>query len=300
MADLEKLGFITSPHTSAGRVPTPLGYRLFVDSLISVRPLDDDAAIKTLKQTLNPELSAAELVSSASRLLSSTTMQAGLVTLPKRKSANITHIDFVALSGNRILIILVIDGEDVQNRIIRTHRPFSEKELQEAARFLNSNYTGQPLEQARSQLLATLEQEKDSLNNMMNDALQFARQAFETDDNNDDYIVSGQTQLINGSQPDDLQRIRHLFEAFNHKQDILHLLDNCVKANGVQIFIGRESGFSVLEDYSLVTSTYHKHDDVVGVLGVIGPTRMAYDRVIQIVDATSRILSAALSQKSSS
>ncbi len=295
MADLEQHGLITSPHTSAGRVPTQTGYRLFVDNLISVQPLQG-ATLDQMKGLLSPETNSQHLIESASQLLSDVTAQAGLVTLPRREQTWLTQVEFLPLSDNRILVVLVVNDQEVQNRVIYTHRPYSREELQDAARVINETYAGRTLEEARENLLGSMASDREKMDALMRSVLEVAEQTFQSEEEGG-YVVAGQTRLLDSAEPGNMMKIRDLFDAFNEKREILHLLDNCVRAEGVQIFIGQESGYDVLDDYSVITAPYQEGGQVVGVLGVIGPTRMAYDRVIPIVDATARMLSSALNSK---
>lgn len=289
LADLEAQGFLRSPHTSAGRVPTVKGYRLFVDSLITVKALSKQEVNKVKKQ-LDPELNTASLVASASSLLSNITHLAGIVTVPKQKQLLLRHVEFVALSSNRILIVLVLNDREVQNRIITTNRSYSDSELQEAANYLNSNFAGTELNSIRRKLRNKMEQDKLSIDQLMQAVIDIPATT------NEDFVMSGQAHLLHATDVNDVNCLRELFEAFTQKRDIIYLLDQCLKTEGVQLYIGEESGYEPLDSYSLVTSPYSLSDQVVGVLAVIGPTRMAYDRVIPIVDITAKLLSAALNQ----
>jgi heat-inducible transcriptional repressor len=295
MADLEQMGLIISPHTSAGRIPTASGYRLFVDSLISVQPLEE-RTLSRLQVKLAPAQGSQDLVTATSKLLSEITAQAGLVMLPKRERVILRQVEFMPLADNRVLVVLIANKQEIQNRVIHTHRPYSKEELSAAARFLNETYAGKSLESARRELLKSMEVDRAQMDNLMRTVLDVAEQAFQAESPESDYIVSGQAQLLN-TEPANMEKVRGLFEAFNEKREILHLLDSCVSARGIQIFIGQESGYDVLDDYSVITAPYEEGGRIVGVLGVIGPTRMAYDRVIPIVDATARMLSAALNNR---
>ena len=295
MAELEEQGLITSPHTSAGRIPTASGYRLFVDSLLSVQPIAEPT-LSRLQIELQAPQSAQDLVTSTSKLLSEITAQAGVVTLPKREKIILRQIEFLPLADNRVLVVLVANKQEIQNRVIQLHRTYAKAELSAAARFLNETYAGKSLETARRELLASMERDRAQMDNLMRTVVDVAEQALQPEDNSNDYVLSGQTHLLSASEPASMEKIRGLFDAFNEKRDILHLLDHCVTARGIQIFIGQESGYDVLDDYSVITAPYEEGGRIVGVLGVIGPTRMAYDRVIPVVDATARLLSAALSK----
>lgn len=297
MADLEELGYLHSPHTSAGRVPTARGYRLFIDALLHLRPLGD-REIETLRQRIDqPVQNGAELARTVSDLLSGFTRLAGVVMLPRRNVVTLRHVEFLSLSENRVLVVLVLNTQEVQNRIIQTRRPYNAMELQQAAYYLNAQFTGKDIHQVREALLRDLRETRDSLDRLMQTVVEMAEQTFETEPVGEDYVVAGQTHLMQCTDLSDLDKLRQLFEAFNHKRDLLHLFDQCLHAEGVQIFIGEESGFGVLEGCSVVTAPYTVEGQVLGVLGVIGPTRMAYDRVIPLVDVTARLLAAALNEK---
>lgn len=294
MADLEELGYLRAPHTSAGRVPTARGYRLFIDALLRVRPLDQ-YEIETLRRRIDqPVQSGAELARLVSDLLSGVTQLAGVVMLPRRNVVTLRHVEFLPLSEKRVLVILVLNAQEVQNRIIQTQRLYSATELQQAANYLNAQFAGQDIQQVRGVLLGELREARDSLDQLMQTVMEMAEQTFETEPNGEDYVVAGQTHLMQCTDLSDLDKLRQLFEAFNHKRDLLNLFDQCLHAEGVQIFVGEESGFEVLEGCSVVTAPYSVEGQVLGVLGVIGPTRMAYDRVIPVVDVTARLLAAAL------
>ena len=294
MADLEELGLIRAPHTSAGRVPTVLGYRLFVDSLITVRPLDQ-AALASLKQELSPDKSPQELIASASQLLARITAQAGLVTLPQQQRVALRHVEFLPLSDNRVLVILVINERDVQNRVIHTTRAYDETELQRAANLINQRFAGSDLSQVRAALLDAMQADKASIDSHLQSTLDLASKAFEAPAQQArDYVMTGETQLIDTANPEEIEKLKGLFEAFQQKRDILDLVDRCIRAEGVQIFIGDEAGYEAFGDFSVVTAPYQTGGQPLGVLGVIGPTRMAYERVIPIVDVTARMLSLAL------
>jgi len=290
MSDLEDMGYVRSPHTSAGRVPTAQGYRLFVDTLIKVDPIDT-YDLASLNRNLDPDKSAKELVESASDILSEFTRMAGLVTIPKRDQITLRHVEFLSLEGNRVLVILVLDDHEVQNRVIYTKEAYSEIQLREAANFINQNFTGEALGNIRDRLVTSMRHDRDSMNSLMQMTLEVADKAFDREEVSD-FVVRGQENLLESDQA--LDDIRQLLQAISMKGDILHLLDKCMDSEGVQLFIGNESGYQVLDECSVVTSPYHVEGELVGVLGVIGPTRMAYDRVIPIVDATARLLSAAL------
>jgi heat-inducible transcriptional repressor len=294
MSLLEARGLVTSPHTSAGKVPTQRGFRFFVDTLISVQPLTIET-VDQLKSQLNPDLGATSLVEHASRLLSHITHMAGLVTVPRLELNSLRHVEFLPLSGQRVLVILVINEREVQNRIIHTDREYSESELQQAANYISQEYGGRPLAYVRSALIDGMRVDKDRMDRLMQTAFDVASKAFEQDISPDgDYVVAGETNLLDAADDTELDTLRQLFDAFSRKRDILHLLDRCLRTEGVQLFIGEESGYRVLDEYSVVSAPYSVEGEVIGVLGVVGPTRMAYQRVIPIVDATAKLLGAAL------
>lgn len=297
MADLEELGFVASPHTSAGRVPTDKGYRFFVDTLLRVQPLDPNA-VTELRRQLETGPDAKALVASASHLLSSVTQLAGVVTLPNAQQSAITQIEFVGLSENRVLAVLVLDNSEVQNRIIQLERHFQPEELRRAANFLNTHFVGRSPGEVRQEILRQLRETREHMNQIMLDAITVAQQLFNVSEpaqETMDYVIAGETNLMGVGELSSVEKLKRLFEAFNERRDFLHLLDHSLKAQGVQIFIGHASGYEILDDCSLVTAPYSLGDQVVGVLGVIGPMRMAYERVIPIVDITAKLLTSALS-----
>ena len=297
MADLEELGYLHAPHTSAGRVPTARGYRLFIDALLNLRPLEA-REVEMLRRGIDrPAQSGSEMARTVSGLLSGATRLAGIVMLPRRKVVTLRHVEFLPLSDSRVLVVLVLNSQEVQNRVIRTCRPYSAPELQQAAHYLTEQFTGKDIHQVREALLRDLRETRDSLDRLMQTVVEMAEQTFETEPVGEDYVVAGQTHLMQCADLSDLDKLRQLFEAFNHKRDLLHLFDQCLHAEGVQIYIGEESGFGVLEGCSVVTAPYTVEGQVLGVLGVIGPTRMAYDRVIPVVDVTARLLAAALHEQ---
>ena len=295
MADLEDQGLITSPHTSAGRVPTVNGYRMFVDTLISLQPVDQQS-IQRLQGELGEKDAPQNLVATASRFLSGLTHMAGVVMMPRPDQVIIRELQFVHLSDMRVLAIMVTNQGEVLNRIVETSRLFSRAELEQASRIINDHYSGMELEAIKSRIIREMEAHQQSMDKLMREALTIADKALQDEDEEQaqDYIVSGQTNLMDFDELAQLDRIKMMFDAFSEKQEILHLLDRCSQAEGVQLFIGEESGYGPLDKCSVVTAPYEMDNTVVGVLGVIGPTRMAYDRVIPIVDLTAKMLGAAL------
>lgn len=292
MADLEEKGYVTSPHTSAGRIPTGRAYRLFVDSLIQVQPLQG-YDLRNLQSKLDPDMSSQELIESASGMLSEVTHMAGLVTLPRHEQVVLRHVEFLGLSDKRVLVIMVLDDHEVQNRIIYTQQEYTETQLKDASNFINQAFMGQTLASVRTHLISSMKSDRENMNSLMRTTIEVAEKAFE-EDKTSDYIMAGQENLLDHYQAVTLDDLRELFKAFTLKGDILHLLDRCMETEGVQLFIGKESGYELLDDCSVVTSPYSVQGRLVGALGVIGPTRMAYERIIPIVDATARVLSAAL------
>ena len=299
MADLEELGFVASPHTSAGRIPTDKGYRFFVDSLLKVQPLEAAAVAEIERQFEAVRESGKDLVSTVSQLLSSVTRLAGVVTLPRATQASITQIEFVGLSENRVLVVLVYGEREVQNRIIQLERYYSPDELRRASNFLNDQFRGRSLDEVRQEILRQLSETRAHLNQVMLEAISMAQHLFEgrAPDGELEYVIKGETNLMSLAELSGVERLRRLFEAFNEKRDFLHLLDHSLRAEGVQIFIGHESGYRILDDCSVVTAPYGSPGSAFGVLGVIGPTRMAYERVIPIVDMTAKLLGAALNSR---
>ena len=297
MADLEDLGLVLSPHTSAGRVPTVTGYRLFVDSLLTLKPLQS-VEVEQIRDQLAPDEEPALLLESASQLISGITNMAGIVTLPKRERTSFRQIDFLPLSNNRVLAILVTNEGEVNNRIIHTERSFSASELEQAANYLNKAFAGETMDKVRQHLVSEMQDTRKRMDDLMSRALVMAGQVVNASNSKEDCVIAGQTNLMGFNEFANIERLRQLFDAFTEKHQILHLLDGCMSADGVQIFIGEESGYQLLDGCSLITAPYQVDDEVVGVLGVIGPTRMAYDRVIPLVDVTAKILGAALKKRS--
>ncbi|HEX9207808.1 MAG TPA: heat-inducible transcriptional repressor HrcA [Steroidobacteraceae bacterium] len=302
MADLEEYGFVSSPHTSAGRVPTDKGYRFFVDTLLKQRQM---ASVENIGAELQQKLEQQEdrdpkaLVAVASQVLSSLTHLAGVVTIPRQPHQALSQIEFLPLSENRVLAVMVVNGRDVQNRIVHLERYYTAEELRRAANFLNQQFGGKELSQIRSDIVAELTQTGETLNQLMRDAIRVAQQVVGEGSRHgeQEYVIAGETNLMEFAELSNVEKLRRLFDAFTAKRDILHLLDQSLGAEGVQIFIGQESGYQILDDMSLVTAPYALDNETVGVLGVIGPTRMAYDRVIPIVDVTARLLGSALNSR---
>jgi heat-inducible transcriptional repressor len=298
MADLEELGFVVSPHTSAGRIPTDKGYRLFVDSLLKLKPLQSEEIDDIERRLRNEASHGRALLQTVSQMLSSVTHMAGLVTLPNPHYVALSQIEFIGLSENRALAIMVMNNREVENRVVQLERAYSSEELRRAANYLNEAFAGRSLPEVRASLLKQLQETRQTMNQLMQDAIQMAQKVFETPgDERVEYVIAGETNLMGFAQLSNVERLKRLFEAFNEKHDMLRLLDNCLRAQGIQIFIGHESGYQILDEISLVTAPYMVDNQVVGVLGVIGPTRMAYERVIPIVDVTAKLLGSALNAR---
>ncbi|MGI9222844.1 MAG: heat-inducible transcriptional repressor HrcA [Woeseiaceae bacterium] len=298
MSDLEDMGLVSAPHTSAGRVPTPKGYRLFVDTLVRYRqPKDNDLQVLQKRLRKNVDDPGA-LIGSVSKMLSEITRLAGVVSVPRGQHPTLRQIEFLPLSDCRVLVILVINDREVQNRILHLDRNYTESELTQAANFINDTCAGLDMMQVRDRLVADLERTRESMNQAMLDIISVAHSAMEgVAHPGNDYVLAGETNLMDFAELSDIETLRKLFDAFSRKRLILDLMDRSIHAQGVQVFIGEESGFGILDDCSVVTAPYHIDDDTIGVLGVIGPTRMAYDRVVPIVDITARLLGSALGQR---
>ena len=295
MADLEEMGFISSPHTSAGRVPTAKGYRFFVDSLMVTKPLEQQEI-----ERLEVELVAdrpQQLMNAAAGLLSQLTHFAGVVMTPKRREAAFRHLEFLRLSERRVLLILVTAEGDVQNRILHTDRAYTQSQLVEATNFFNQHFAGQPLGSIRARITDELRALREDIAGLMTAAVDAGEGAYAEGES---LVVTGERNLMQADGlSSNMERLRRLFDMFDQKTSILHLLDVSQRAQGVQIYIGGESGLVPLDECSVVTAPYEANGEVIGTLGVIGPTRMAYERVIPIVDITARLLSNALSQQMS-
>jgi len=293
MADLEDVGLLQSPHTSAGRIPTVKGYRLFVDRLLRIDNISEQD-VQHISRELETEHNVQVLMEKTSSMLSDITRLAGVVTLPRAEKQILKQIEFVSMNDNRVLVILIMNDREIQNRVIHTVKKYTPSELQEASNFLNMSYSGKDLKLVREVLLADLKKMKDDVNKIMQTAIEVASFAFTQEGHKDDFVLAGQTNLMEFAELSDIDRLKRLFESFNQKRDLLHLMEQAINAKGLQIFIGEESGYDVLDNCSVVTSPYEVDGRIVGVLGVIGPTRMNYERVIPIVDITAKMLGSAL------
>lgn len=291
LADLEDVGLLSAPHTSAGRIPTAQGYRLFVDSLLQVSPLPE-GEVSRLRNELPPGSGTQALLGSASELLSAMTHFVGVVSVPNRAQFAFRRIGFVPIDAQRVLAIVVLADNDVQNRIIQTRRAYDAGELERVANYLNTHFAGRAVADIRATLLRELRSARAEMETLLAQSVELAEQVLVP--GGDDMVVAGQTRLMGVQELSDVERLRELFEAFARKREILQLLERTVQAPGVRIFIGEETGLAPLEGVSLVTAPYASGGQVLGVLGVIGPTRMAYERVIPVVQAAADALGAAI------
>lgn len=293
MAQLEERGLLAAPHTSAGRVPTQQGYRLFVDRLLTTEALDEET-VTALTEELSPGQAPRDLVEKASASLAELTRHAGLVMVPRRDLADLRQIEFVRLDEKRLLAIVVCANGDVQNQLIQTERGFDDTELSQASNYLNHHFAGKSLGEVTQGLLRGLRDDQLNLDALLRSTVELAERAF-APRQSADYVLTGEANLLRMGESSGLDRLQELFQAFTAKRDILHLLDRCQQSEGVEIYIGAESGYAPFEDLTLVTAPYAANGRVLGRLAVIGPTRMAYQRVIPLVEVTAKILSRALS-----
>jgi heat-inducible transcriptional repressor len=292
MSDLEEMGFVASPHTSAGRVPTPRGYRVFVDTLLTVQPIDESALESRLQNSLQSG-SPHKIITNAAQVLSSLSQFAGVVLSPRRESV-FQQIEFLRLGEKRILLVIVAPNGEVQNRLLLTDVDYTSSQLVQAANYINQHFAGLGFDEVRTKLQAELLQLRDDMTRLMQAAVE-AGSAAMTDDS-DDMVISGERNLLSVTDlSSNMTSLRKLFDMFEQRTSLMQLLDVSSKASGVQIFIGGESQLMPMEEMSVVTAPYEANGRIVGTLGVIGPTRMAYERVIPIVDITAKLLSNALS-----
>ena len=293
MSDLEELGFIASPYTSSGRVPTSKGYRFFIDSLLKLQPVEATELERIKKRVNLHESNSRELAISVSNTLSAITKLAGIVTIPKQQVTRLKEIDFIQLSEKRILAIIVMNETEVENRILQMKRDYSKDELKQASNYINTHYRGRSLSYIKKHLINELMQTKESVNSLMSDLIDMADQVLDFSES-DEYIVAGQRRLMDFHELADIKKLRQLFDAFKEKQQLLELLDKSMSTNGIQIFIGEESGYKMFDNCTLITTPYTTEDGAIGVLGVIGPTRIAYQKVIPIVAITAKLLGKSL------
>ncbi|AOJ01016.1 MULTISPECIES: heat-inducible transcriptional repressor HrcA [Burkholderia] len=295
MSDLEELGLVSSPHTSAGRVPTPRGYRLFVDTMLTVEsPIDAAAVTRLVQTTLQAGDPQQKVVAAAASVLSNLSQFAGVVLTPRRSHV-FKQIEFLRLSDKRILLIIVTPEGDVQNRMIATQRDYTPAQLTEASNYINAHFAGLSFDEVRRRLREEIDELRGDMTALMHAAVTAST---EEADDEDTVLISGERNLLEVADlSSDMARLRKLFDVFDQKTSLLQLLDVSSHAQGVQIFIGGESTLVPIDEMSVVTAPYEVNGKIVGTLGVIGPTRMAYNRVIPIVDITARLLSLTLSQQ---
>jgi heat-inducible transcriptional repressor len=292
MADLEEMGYVASPHTSAGRVPTPRGYRIFVDTLLTVQHIDEQSVESRMRL---PSQQPQKLIANAAQMLSSLSQFAGVVLSPRRESV-FQQIEFLRLSEKRILLVIVDPRGDVQNRLLLTDSDYTPSQLIQSANYINQNYGGLSFDDVRLRLTGELRQLRDDMGRLMQAAVEAGSEAME--DQSDDMVISGERNLLSVSDlSSNMSSLRQMFDMFEQKTGLMQLLDVSSKATGVQIFIGGESNLVPMDEMSVVTAPYEVNGKIVGTLGVIGPTRMAYERVIPIVDITAKLLSNALSHQ---
>ena len=293
MADLEEMGLVISPHTSAGRVPTGLGYRLFIDTLMVVQPMDN-ISVQQLEHLLQPD-NPSRLVAQASNLLSELTHYAGIVATPKRETFTVSQIEFLRLSEKRVLLIIVMPDGEVENRVLLTPKDYTQSQLTEAGNFLSQHYADCPFQDIHQRVQSELHQLQHDLTALLNVAMAASDAAMAR--KSEDYVISGERNLLHVNDlSSNMKQLRGLFNVFEQKTDLLHLLDAGRHAPGVHIFVGDESGLAGLDECSVVSAPYATNGQVIGTLAVIGPKRMHYEKVVPIVDITARLLSNALSQ----
>jgi len=295
MAKLEHLGLVDSPHTSAGRIPTEAGYRFFVDKMLEVNELGQQAK-KIISDSLTADKTSSGLIQCATDIISNITHLTGVVSLTHSAPAEIRHIEFMRLSEHRILVILVINQDEVHNKVIQVDRDYSDAELKTATQTLSRYLIGRDFKSAREQLRRELSELKSDVNSIMETLIRAMEDVCD-DSGADELLTSGEANLLEFAELTDINKLRNIFNVFNEKKDLLKLLDGCTSAKGVEIFIGSESGYSVLSDCSVVGAPYQVDGKIVGVLGVIGPTRIAYEKIIPVVDVTAKLLSSALNSQ---
>lgn len=295
MSDLEELGLIISPHTSAGRIPTSQGYRLFVDKMLKASTLTHKA-VTELNDRFSNETDQDALLAHASDVLSDLTQFAGVVVLPSHSVTRFHQLEFMRLSDTRILAILVTADGRVQNRVLNSAGGFTESELVEAANFFNHRYKGNTLDDVRRLLVQDMQKDNDEMHQLNRTAMQAASKVIHEEQASaqSEVVVTGEQKLLDVPDLCQIETLQKLFDAFKTKRDLLDLLDRSLKAEGVSVFIGEESGYSALDECSVIASPYEVDGKVLGTLGVVGPTRMAYDEVIAVVDITAKLLSQAL------
>lgn len=293
MSDLENLGFLSSPHTSSGRIPTPKGYRFFIDRLLQLQPVANEQ-VTSIKETVSQTKSnSKDLATNVSSTLSAITQLAGIVTVPKKQESILKEIDFIPLSEKRILAIVVINDAEVENKILQMKRSYTREELQISSNYLNQNYVGKSFEYIKDDLVKQIEETSELAQSLMNNIVSIADEVLKAQ-RTEEYVVSGENKLMDFDELSDIKKLKELFQVFNEKQQLLQLLDKSISTSNIQIFIGEESGYKLLDNCSLITAPYTNEEGSIGVLGVIGPTRIAYQKVIPIVDITAKLLSQSL------
>jgi heat-inducible transcriptional repressor len=293
MSDLENLGFLSSPHTSSGRIPTPKGYRFFIDRLLQLQPVANDQFTSIQETVSQTKSNSKDLATNVSSTLSAITQLAGIVTVPKKQESILKEIDFIPLSEKRILAIVVINDAEVENKILQMKRSYTREELQISSNYLNQNYVGKSFEYIKDDLVKQIEETSELAQSLMNNIVNIADEVLKTQ-KTEEYVVSGENRLMDFDELSDIKKLKELFQVFNEKQLLLQLLDKSISTSNIQIFIGEESGYKLLDNCSLITAPYTNEEGSIGVLGVIGPTRIAYQKVIPIVDITAKLLSQSL------
>ena len=293
MSDLENLGFLSSPHTSSGRIPTPKGYRFFIDRLLQLQPVANDQFTSIQETVSQTKSNSKDLATNVSSTLSAITQLAGIVTVPKKQESILKEIDFIPLSEKRILAIVVINDAEVENKILQMKRSYTREELQISSNYLNQNYVGKSFEYIKDDLVKQIEETSELAQSLMNNIVNIADEVLKTQ-RTEEYVVSGENRLMDFDELSDIKKLKELFQVFNEKQLLLQLLDKSISTSNIQIFIGEESGYKLLDNCSLITAPYTNEEGSIGVLGVIGPTRIAYQKVIPIVDITAKLLSQSL------
>lgn len=294
MSDLEKKGLVKAPHTSSGKIPTEQGLRMFVDTMLEVQPLKKQLFSK-LKQQLHPDQDKETLINQANQILSELTHMTGVITVPKNSQSRLRHIEFLPLSEKRVLAIMVTNEKEVQNRVVHLDMAYSAEQLQAAGNYLNQHFSGQDIFSVRHELLSDLNRTRKDMDAIMRTVIDVADKALSNmEQKAQPYLVQGKTNLVRYGNGTDMQHMQHMLEMFDQKREMLGLLDRCIKGDGVKIFIGNEVGIEGLGNCSVISAPYASNGEMLGALGVIGPTRINYDRVIPIVDVTARLLGEAL------
>ncbi|MFT5112453.1 MAG: heat-inducible transcriptional repressor [Parasphingorhabdus sp.] len=299
MADLEDLGLITSPHTSSGRIPTQQGYRFFVDSIMKVRPLKE-GLLNDIREQLDSHNGREEVLQNATQMLSQITQFAGVIMPTKQRNLQLRQVEFLGLSGNRILSILVTNDGHVENRVLNTAKAYTESELVEAANCFNNAFSGKSLSDVREKLLTDLKADNQEADRIMRTAVTMVQDLFDTNgEHADDVVVRGETNLMGVPEFTEVGKLKSIFETFRTKHNLLDLMERSIRGDGIQIFIGDESGYEAFTDCSVITAPYNMEGEGVGVIGVIGPTRMAYEDIVPVVDITARLIGNVLSHAES-